>query len=125
MQNDTSGPICPQNYLTLYLKICHRIYFEISLFNTILRFWQNLGQNHTTLCPRMSHDSLSKKFEICCDGVKLHQSNSEFTQKIPFLGKGNLGQIWAKIKQHCLMIHSLKIFLKFCGIMRHDIDREK
>ena len=96
-----------------------------SLFNTIVQFQQNLGQNHTTLCPRMSHDSLSKKFEIWCDGVKLHQSNSEFTKKIPFLGKGNLGQIWAKIMQHCLVIHSLKIFLKFCGMMRHNIHREK
>ena len=29
----------------------------------------------------------------------LHQSDSEFTKKIPFQDKGNLGTIWAKIMQ--------------------------
>ena len=74
----------------------------------------------------MSYDSLSKNVEIWYDEVQLlHQSNSQFTQKIPFLGKGNLGWICAKIMQRCLRIHSLRIFLKFCGMMGHNIDRQK
>ena len=56
------------------------------------------------------------------NGVQqLDQSNiSQFTKKIPFLGKGNLGPIWSKIMQPCLIIHSLRIFLKICGMMRHQ-----
>ena len=48
----------------------------------------------------MSHDSLSKNFEVWHDGAQqLHLSNNQFTNKIPFLGKGNLSRIWAKTMQ--------------------------
>ena len=39
------------------------------------------------------------------------------------------GQFGPNLRQSyttlCLMIHSLRIFLKFCGMMRHNIDKEK
>ena len=35
-----------------------------------------------------------------------------FSKKFPFGGKGNLGPIWAKTMQSCLMIFSLIIFFK-------------
>ena len=65
----------------------------------------------------MSHDWLSKNFEMQYDGVQqLDQSNiSQFAKKVPFLRKGNLGPVCP-----CLMIHSLRIYLKFCGMMRHQ-----
>ena len=73
-----------------------------------------------------SHDSLSKNFEIWYDGVQqLHQSNSQLP-KNSLSGQGqfgpNLGENYAAL---CLMIHSLRIFLKFCGMMRNNIDRQK
>ena len=49
----------------------------------------------------MPRDSPSKNFEMYYDRVEqLNQSNiSQFTKKIPFPGKGNLGTIWTKIMQ--------------------------
>ena len=64
-----------------------------------MQFGHNLGQNHTTLCPRqlcvMIHSLKALKYGM----MGLHQSDSEFTKKIPFQDKGNLGTIWAKIMQ--------------------------
>ena len=69
----------------------------------------------------MSHDWLSKNFEMQYDGYNSQTKVIvNLPKKIPFLGKGNLGPIWSKIMQPCPMIHSLKIFLKFFGMMRHQ-----
>ena len=70
----------------------------------------------------MSLDSLSNNFEMWYDRIQqLDQSNiSQFTKKIPSWGKGNLDQIWDKIMQPGLMIHSLGMFLNFCAMMRHN-----
>ena len=75
----------------------------------------------------MFHDSLSKNFEIQYDGVQqLHQSSRQSIYQKNFLsGKGRSGPtLDQKYATLCLIIHSLRIFLKFCRMMRHNIDRK-
>ena len=90
------GVNLPQNYLTLYLIICHKVYFEIFLHdgtqqidkvcigqfspqfsskNSLLTQLCNLGIIWAKIYNLMSqtimsHDSLSKNFEIWYDEVQ-------------------------------------------------------
>ena len=67
----------------------------------------------------ISHDWLSKNFEMQYDGVQqLDQSNiSQFAKKSSLFGQGQFGLNLSKNMQPCLMIHSLRICWKFCGMM--------
>ena len=142
------GPICPKSiwpYISwsateFILKyLCRRghnrftkfalvIFPQKSSFNRIVRFWHNLGQNHTTLCPRQLC-LIIHSLQILKYGVMGYNSNTKVTVNLPknsLSGHGqfgpNSGQNYAML---CLMIHSLRNFLKFCGMMRHNIDRKK
>ena len=83
-------------------------------FNTIVQFEQAI----------MSHNLLSKNFEIFW-----YNSYTKVTvnlPKKPLSGQGQIGPILGQNDATlCLMIHCLSIFLKFCGMMRHKIDRQK
>ena len=86
-------------------------------FNTIVQFGPNMGQNYATLCPRQLYLMiLSLKILKCC--MMGYNSQTKFLLvSLPKRQVGpNLGQTCATL---CLMIHSLTIFLKFCGIMRY------
>ena len=56
------------------------------------------------------------------DGVQqLDQSNiSQFAKKSSLSGQGQFGPNLSKNIQPCLMIHSLRICWKFCGMMMHQ-----
>ena len=100
-----------------------------SSFNAIVIFGHNLGQNHTSLCPRQLCLMIHSLKILKC-GMMGYNSFTKVTSNLPNIfslyGQGqfepNLGQNHATL---CLMIHSLRIFLKFCGMMRHNIDRKK
>ena len=86
-------------------------------------FWAQFRPNICNLMSQaiMSHGSLSKSFEMQYNGVtQLAQSNtSQFTKKFPFGAttiEAQLGQNYTTY----LMIHSLRIFLKFSCMMRHN-----
>ena len=109
-------------YLLYYvLYIVYMFFFKI-LFQHHYVIWTQFGPKLCNLMSQatMCHDWLSKNFEMQYDGVQqLDQSNiSQFARKVLFLGKGNLGPAQSKDMQPCLMIHSLRIYLKFCGTMR-------
>ena len=76
----------------------------------------------------MSHDMLSKNFEMLMyDGIQYldqftQKSNvSQFTQKNYLPTKGNWSYFGQNYSTSCFMIHPLRIFLRFFGIMGHNI----
>ena len=92
-----------------------------SSFNTIVQFGHNLGKSHTTLCPRQLC-LMIQSLKILKYGMIGYNSYTKVTVNLPkkFLsGQGqfgpNLGQNYATVV--CLMIHSLRIFLK---VLLHD-----
>ena len=118
-------------YLTLYLMIFHRVYFEIflhngtqqidkvcirqfspqfSLKNPLLTQLRNLGTIWTKIYNLMSqaimsHDSLSKSLNYGLMGYKRYTKVTVSLPKIfPFWG----GAFWAKFRP------------KLCNIMSHD-----
>ena len=142
MQKDNLGQVCPkviQPYISSITDFLETFQHdraqqidegsfgqfspEIS-FSTIEQFISNLGQNYGTLCPMqlflMIHSLKILKYSRM--GVQqLYQSN--VTLRKIFFGGGqgqfgpNLGQSYTFLY---LMTHSLRIFLKFCGMMRHN-----
>ena len=97
-------------------------------FNTIVQFGHNLGQNHSILCPRQLC-LVIYSLKIVKYGIMGYNSYTKVAvnlpKKFPFWARQfvpNLGQNYATL---CLMIYSPRIFLKFCGMIRYNIDRQK
>ena len=141
MQKDNLGPVCPKviqpyiSSITDFLETFqhHRAQQidegsfgqfspEIS-FSTIEQFISNLGQNYGTLCPMQLRLMIHSLKILKCSrmGYSSYTKVMLLCQKNFFGGQGqfgpNLGQSYTFLY---LMTHSLRIFLKFCGMMRHN-----
>ena len=140
-RKEESGPSSVQNNLILYLMICHRVFLkhfgmvahdrlkkvvlvifpQKSSFNTIVQFGPNMAQNYATICPRQLYLMIHSLKIMKCSMMGYNSQTNVLLVNLPkkfrFWRLGpNLNQTYATL---CLMIYSQRIFLKFCGIMRH------
>ena len=98
-------------------------FLQRSSFSTIEQFISNLGQNYGTLCPMQLFLMIHSLKILKCSrmGYSSYTKVMLLCQKNFFGGQGqfgpNLGQSYTFLY---LMTHSLRIFLKFCGMMRHN-----
>ena len=98
-------------------------FLQRSSFSTIEQFISNLGQNYGTLCPMQLRLMIHSLKILKCSrmGYSSYTKVMLLCQKKFFGGQGqfgpNLGQSYTFLY---LMTHSLRIFLKFCGMMRHN-----
>ena len=92
-------------------------------FSTIVHFGPNLSQTYATLCPRelchMVHSLKVLKYNT----LGQHSYTKVILVNLPKNSLSGQGQLMPNFGQNyttCLMIHSLRIFLRFCGMMRHN-----
>ena len=114
--NDLISHDVPQSFVLKYFcMIGHNrlamlalvSFLQKSSFNTIVQFWPNLGQNHTTLCSRqlclMIHSLKILKYDMM-----VRNSYTKVTinlpTKFPFWARA----IWAEFEP------------KLCNVMSHD-----
>ena len=144
---EESGPNSVQNYLILYLMICHRVFLkkhfgmighdrlkkvvlvifpQKSSFNTILQFGPNMGKNYATLCPRqllylMIHSLKILKCNMMGDNSQTKVLLVNLPKKFPF----RLRAIWAQFGPNLsnLMSHDSLSEDLFEVLWHHEIQK--
>ena len=109
------------NMVSILSKVTQLALTAQEIFRNILAYWSpivkgNLGKNYATL--RSAHSGFFWIYVEWWD-IKYQFNVGQLFQQITFWWTGS-SPILARIMQPCLMIYSLRLFLKYCCKMEHD-----
>ena len=122
------GPSSVQNYLILYLMICHRVFLkhfgmmrhdrlkkvvlvifpQKSSFNTIVQFEPNMGQNYVTLCPTQLYLMIHSLKALKCSMMGYNSQTKVLLVNLPKKLPFQLRTIWTQFGPN------------LCNLMSHD-----